>query len=281
MAIIEYINEGPWKNNDAAFLQAAGRAIPEVARHPQLMQDIRALSANAGLVEAPGVSLTGKGYAGIASMALRDGKPHMTLSADLLSRPRAEVRGVIGHELAHYVLGHNNNVRRQTGFEKFAMGAANLIGKIIPPLAPEMTMLHLRILRRSERDADKKGATIAGDVTGMQDFLRHHGGLPHSLGARIKSLQQERGDTHPRDSARIRALETFSRRHADEISRGAENLRQIERGQLGKSFGSAAQRAAPQPPRPSLGLSSGPSAQARSAPSAVKPAAPRAPAGPR
>lgn len=186
--------------------------VPALARHPHLFSDINSLTKNAGIGETPLVLISPNGPH-LASVTKENGRDMIILGSGFLERSnRQEVRGVIGHELAHVALGHVKT------HSKFRNTLVNGLTALIPGVE------HLRMFRsrRREKAADKKGAEIAGGTEGLVGFfskqqeLERQNGTPSSgIGVRLERLK----DSHPTDSKRIKTLQRFAAKHGGELGR--------------------------------------------------------------
>lgn len=114
----------------------ARQIVPELARHPHLFQDIREISARAGFEGAPFIKIDrGRGRDNAEARLSHDGKTRtLIIGQDLLrSQTPQEIKGVIGHEMGHLLLGHNDPL----ALLNIAEAAWNSAAVFIKSTAPE------------------------------------------------------------------------------------------------------------------------------------------------
>ena len=249
--VIDPASEGRYLLSDAAIQKTLSGL-----GHPRLIDDIRALSQNAG-IEAPHILIDYKQPDMPASATIMNGQYTIVLNNKFIkSRSRESLNGVIGHELAHIKLGHlDNDASSYTPFENLVWMAAPKLWRLA--------------WRRRESAADKQGALIAGGTEGLVDFFRdgiqqEKATRPSGIVSRIMNSRPVRflksisGDDHPTYEKRVKKLEQLTRTHPAELETAKSKLDAFQ-GKAGQQFAQAASRAAlPSPSAPR----SGPSAAA-------------------
>lgn len=242
------MNMGSYWFSDKIVL-AMYRAVPvRPEQHPELHRMIAELAANAGLPmpkvyviddDAPNAFATGRSPShGVVAVT----------TGILRLMGRNELRGVIGHELAHiqnrdiligavaatmagaitmlaqfaFLFGGSRDDREERG--------SPLVAILVAILAPLAAMLiQMAVSRSREYGADKRGAEIAGDpqhlAGGLRALMRMHeesallSSQPAAAHLFIVNPLSAKGvanlfSTHPPLEERIRRLEAMSGRRA-------------------------------------------------------------------
>ena len=239
--LIDPASEGRYPQSDAAVQ----KTLSDLG-HPHLMDDLRALSQNAG-VEVPRVLIDYKQPRLGAAMKI-NGQNTLVLNDELLkSTSRKNLNGVIGHELAHIKLGHlNNDDSSYTPFEKLVVMAEPKLWRLA--------------WRRRESAADREGALIAGSVDGLVDFFRDRmreqketrppGIISAITNSRpMRFLRSMRKDDHPTYEKRVKKLKQFARQYPAELQASKSALDGLW-GKAGQQFAQAAPRAERRSPPP-------------------------------
>jgi Zn-dependent protease with chaperone function len=232
--------------------------------HPGLLDEIRLLAKNAGLPETPLVVIdTGREGGGAEAIKLY-GQNTLVIHKGLLKQENAEeLKGTIGHELAHMTAKEGWLFR---AYLKAYLKVAGQLAAIKKPVLLKLlkpALLPLRWKqRRDETQADKRGAVIAGGVEGMisnySGYLSPKQATPLSFSGitdRIKSSVMERlFSAHLTDKKRIKDLKRFAVRHAGEIQASKSRLDDL-RGKMGGDFEAASRPVAAKPSASALGVS--------------------------
>jgi len=235
-------------NGSPAFEARAAKTLSDFG-HPDLLNDIRLLAEgarhaenstpaeNALLTATPLIFIDRSEEFNAFSTRL-DGQNALVINKELLKEVAPEeLNGLLGHELAHIVLGHTRRIGEPVSlFSKILNSRA---AKVLLPVIP---LLQRWKSRREEEQADKMGVVIAGDAEGFIEFFKQEEGAP-DLFTRVMDRLHTPFSTHPRDGRRVKYLERFAVKHAEEIQAGKSVLDNL-RGKTGEDFAQAAPRSA-------------------------------------
>lgn len=238
-------------------------SVPALARHPHLLEDVLLLSKNAGLEKAPLVMLYSTLGMYSSTVKFPAGYEIVIGEGHLEKLNRQELNGVIAHELAHIALGHIKEPTLWSKVSNYWLRKDLLIGPL------------LSWQRREEvKEADKKGAIIAGDAEGLMNAFEKMqnekekmqktglSGILQRIENRLNVIFKPARNTRPSLPKRIEELEEFSASHHEELEASKSNLDALSekmRGDFAQAAPlSTAKTGAPAHNAPARGLSSSP-----------------------